>query len=212
MRPCTLRIASAADGIKATIRAFPDGADGGARAHDLLRGKSHRPCVGECASPHRMATRALATPYAASRTGKEMGKPPGGNSRELRAPVGSRLRVVLTLPRRVLRELLRRLLGAALTPVAQLLLQGSEHGRLPPPPCSRVRPRTASAPPLNPPTRNYRATAARPFRAMERISIHDARHRSTLGAEGTGHWPQVERPLDVAEAVVGWASDIVDRE
>ena len=47
---------------------------------------------------------------------------------------------------------------------------------------------------------------------MERISIHDARHRSTLGAEGTGHWPQVERPLDVAEAVVGWASDIVDRE
>jgi pimeloyl-ACP methyl ester carboxylesterase len=28
--------------------------------------------------------------------------------------------------------------------------------------------------------------------------------------EGTGHWLQVERPLDIAEAMIEWASNIVD--
>ena len=44
---------------------------------------------------------------------------------------------------------------------------------------------------------------------FERASFSDPRSHA-IDWEGTGHWLQVERPLDVAEAVIGWASGIVE--
>lgn len=42
---------------------------------------------------------------------------------------------------------------------------------------------------------------------LERASFSDPRSRA-LDWEGTGHWLQVERPLDVAEAVIDWAAEL----
>ncbi len=60
--------------------------------------------------------------------------------------------------------------------------------------------------------RNCPVLAIHTIRRMaefERASFSDPRSQA-VDWEGTGHWPQVERPHDVAEAVIGWASDIVE--
>ena len=49
----------------------------------------------------------------------------------------------------------------------------------------------------------------RPMAEFERASFSDPRSQA-VDWEGTGHWLQVERPLDVAEAVIEWASGIVE--
>jgi pimeloyl-ACP methyl ester carboxylesterase len=48
----------------------------------------------------------------------------------------------------------------------------------------------------------------RPMAAFERATFSDPRSRA-VDWQGTGHWLQVERPLEVAEAVIGWASDLI---
>jgi pimeloyl-ACP methyl ester carboxylesterase len=60
--------------------------------------------------------------------------------------------------------------------------------------------------------RNCPVFAIHTIRSMadyERRSFSDPRSQA-VDWEGTGHWLQVERPLDTAEAIIEWASNIVD--
>jgi pimeloyl-ACP methyl ester carboxylesterase len=47
----------------------------------------------------------------------------------------------------------------------------------------------------------------RPLAELERSTFSDVRSRA-VDWEGTGHWLQVERPLDFANAVIEWTSQL----